>query len=76
MYSDSLLLGYRMMTDTNADNKSKKRPAAVAFDDNSKMANPFLPMFDSFRTELDTHYDRRERIVKASRDITAASKKM
>lgn len=38
--------------------------------------SPYLPMFDAFRNELDEHYDRRERIIKASRDITALSKKM
>jgi len=36
----------------------------------------FTPMFEHFRSELDEHHDRRERITKASRDITAASKKM
>lgn len=39
-------------------------------------ASPFMPMFETFRDELDEHHDRRERIIKASRDITAASKKM
>jgi hypothetical protein len=38
--------------------------------------SPFTPMFETFRSELDEHHDRRERIIKASRDITAASKKM
>lgn len=38
--------------------------------------SPFMPMFETFRSELDQHHDRRERIIKASRDITAASKKM
>lgn len=33
-------------------------------------------IFESFRDELDDHHDRRERIVKASRDITALSKKV
>jgi predicted translin family RNA/ssDNA-binding protein len=33
-------------------------------------------MFEGFRDELDEHHDRRERIIKASRDITAASKKI
>lgn len=32
-------------------------------------------MFEQFRTELDEHHDRREKIVKNSRDITASSKK-
>jgi hypothetical protein len=38
--------------------------------------NAYTPMFENFRDELDQHHDRRERIVKASRDITALSKKM
>ena len=42
----------------------------------SKAGSPFIPMFEQFRSELDAHYDTRERIIKASRDITAASKKM
>ncbi|EOA81528.1 uncharacterized protein SETTUDRAFT_165971 [Exserohilum turcica Et28A] len=33
-------------------------------------------MFEGFRAELDEHHDRRERIIKASRDITASSKKI
>ena len=38
--------------------------------------SPFLPRFEFFRAELDEHHDRRERIIKASRDITALSKKI
>ncbi|OAP62162.1 hypothetical protein AYL99_04365 [Fonsecaea erecta] len=38
--------------------------------------SPFLPMFDAFRAEIDEHHDRRERIIKASRDVTAQSKKI
>ena len=38
--------------------------------------SPFIPIFEVFRSELDEHHDRRERIIKASRDITALSKKM
>ena len=38
--------------------------------------NAYTPMFEAFRDELDEHHDRRERIVKASRDVTALSKKM
>ncbi|KAF3938770.1 hypothetical protein ABW19_dt0201181 [Dactylella cylindrospora] len=37
---------------------------------------PYISMFSSFRNELDEHHDRRERIIKASRDVTAASKKI
>lgn len=39
-------------------------------------SSPFMPMFMGFREELDKHHDRRERIIKASRDVTALSKKM
>jgi len=42
----------------------------------SQSQSPFLPMFETFRAELDEHHDRRERCIKASRDITASSKKM
>jgi len=38
--------------------------------------SPYMPMFEVFRAELDEHHDRRERVIKASRDITASSKKM
>ncbi|KAF2131945.1 Translin [Dothidotthia symphoricarpi CBS 119687] len=38
--------------------------------------SPFVTMFEGFRKELDEHHDRRERIIKASRDITASSKKI
>lgn len=46
----------------------KKGPAAPQ--------SRFGPMFSHFRDELDEHHDRRERIIKASRDVTALSKKM
>jgi hypothetical protein len=38
--------------------------------------NEYTSMFEGFRDELDKHHDRRERIVKVSRDVTALSKKM
>jgi len=54
-----------------------KRPYDEAMDKTSESRpSPFLPMFETFRAELDEHHDRRERVIKASRDITAASKKM
>ena len=56
--------------------EKKKRSAEDAFGDSSVMASPLLPMFEQFRAELDEHHDRRQRIIKASSDITAASKKM
>jgi hypothetical protein len=39
-------------------------------------SSSLLPMFETFRNELDEHHDRRERTIKTSRDVTAQSKKM
>jgi hypothetical protein len=39
-------------------------------------STPYTAMFNDFRTELDEHHERREKIIKASRDITASSKKL
>lgn len=38
--------------------------------------SPYIPVFEELRAELDEHHDRRERVIKASRDVTAQSKKM
>ena len=38
--------------------------------------NAHTPMFEYFRDELDVHHDRRMKIQKVSRDVTALSKKM
>ena len=38
--------------------------------------SPYISIFETFRAELDEHHDRREKIIKASRDMTASSKKM
>lgn len=35
-----------------------------------------MDSFAEYRAELDSHSDRRERIIKQSRDITASSKKL
>ena len=54
-----------------------KRTYAESMEDpKSSSASPYMPMFEKFRAELDEHHDRRERVIKSSRDITAASKKM
>ncbi len=53
-----------------------KRPWNQVNMEGSSDVSPFMPMFETFRSELDEHQDRRERIIKASRDITALSKKM
>lgn len=55
---------------------SRKRPYSEAMDEDRNSTSPFMPMFEQFRAELDEHHDKRERVIKASRDITAASKKM
>lgn len=44
--------------------------------DTSDSGSATLSIFENFRNELDEHHDRRERIIKTSRDITALSKKM
>lgn len=54
----------------------KRKHAAMENQESQSRASPFLPMFETFRAELDEHHDRRERIIKASRDVTASSKKM
>ncbi|OKL63100.1 hypothetical protein UA08_01223 [Talaromyces atroroseus] len=46
----------------------------MAVEDNQ--ASFIQSIFETFRGELDEHHDRRERIIKASRDITALSKKI
>ncbi|KAL9103482.1 MAG: hypothetical protein Q9163_001478 [Psora crenata] len=43
---------------------------------NHPAPSPLVPMFEAFRNDLDEHHDRRERIFKTSRDITALSKKI
>lgn len=57
------------MAGTEQINKSKESKEGP-------QVSPFMPIFETIRNELDEHHDRRERIVKASRDITALSKKM
>ncbi|OOF90959.1 hypothetical protein ASPCADRAFT_211544 [Aspergillus carbonarius ITEM 5010] len=45
-------------------------------EDQPQPTNPIISMFETFRDELDEHHDRRERLIKTSRDITALSKKI
>ncbi|KAG9548660.1 Translin, partial [Aureobasidium melanogenum] len=54
----------------------QKRPRSDTMEATEDKQSPFMPMFETFRAELDEHHDRRERTIKASRDITAASKKI
>ncbi|UNI23192.1 hypothetical protein JDV02_009026 [Purpureocillium takamizusanense] len=60
--------GVKRDRDGNARVKSTAAPDAPR--------GRFHDMFATFRDELDEHYDRRERIIKASRDVTAQSKKI
>jgi hypothetical protein len=64
------------MASTGPPQKRRKGDASHDVSMETKPQSPFLPMFESFRSELDEHHDRRERVMKASKDITAASKKM
>jgi len=61
-------MGLKRTRDEAMGQKKSEKP--------EQLSSPFLDMFEGFRAELDQHHDRRERIIKASRDITAASKKM
>lgn len=57
-------------------NMSNVKRSLNIMEDHEASQSPFMPMFEVFRAELDEHHDRRERVVKASRDITALSKKI
>ncbi|KAI1500149.1 Translin [Biscogniauxia marginata] len=62
------------MAGVKRDHQGKEKP-------NWKVAkeaprNAYTSMFESFRDELDEHHDRRMRIGKVSRDVTALSKKI
>jgi hypothetical protein len=56
--------------------QKRTRDGEMADSKQEQALSPYMDMFEGFRKELDEHHDRRERIVKASRDITASSKKM
>jgi len=56
--------------------QSKRRKLNADSHDKPAMESPYMAAFQSFKQDLDQHHERRERIIKASRDITAASKKM
>jgi hypothetical protein len=51
-------------------------PAQSAMASTTDSATQIQSIFSTFRDELDQHHDRRERVIKTSRDITALSKKM
>lgn len=55
---------------------AKRSRAAMEDSGKDNNTSPYLSVFENFKTELDEHHDRRERVIKASRDITAYSKKI
>ncbi len=55
--------------------EKEKMPDRVARGD-APPRNAYTSMFEHFRDELDEHHDRRMKIQKVSRDVTALSKKM
>ena len=61
--------GFKRARYEKSDNRPPKEPIAVP-------EGPYIPMFLSFRDDLDDHHDRRERIIKASRDTLRWVKKM
>jgi hypothetical protein len=54
----------------------RSRDEAMVEGKSDQPSSPYMAMFEGFRVELDEYHDRREKIIKASRDITASSKKM
>lgn len=55
----------------------KRSHDGIAIEKMDKQSDsPYVPVFEELRAELDEHHDRRERVIKASRDITAQSKKI
>ncbi|EXJ96026.1 hypothetical protein A1O1_01152 [Capronia coronata CBS 617.96] len=62
-------------TKRSHDGMEVNRPSSKS-EPTSEQTSPFIPVFEFFRSELDEHHDRRERIIKVSRDVTAQSKKI
>ena len=54
--------------------KPKKAPDQSGMVDIPR--NAYTSMFEGFKDDMDEHHNRRERIIKASRDLTATSKNM
>lgn len=74
-FGDSILT-LEIQRKSMAPKRSHGEMSGKSTDPGASSSSPFMPMFEHFRAELDEHHDRRERIIKASRDVTAASKKM
>lgn len=75
-------MGVGIKRDHQGKEKSKKDAQGAAATSTVRTAAPdhshnaYTSMFETFRDELDEHHDRRMRIGKVSRDVTALSKKM
>ncbi|KAI1772592.1 Translin [Hypoxylon cercidicola] len=59
----------RAMGGVKRDHQGKEKVADMPH-------NAYTSMFESFRSELDKHHDRRMKVGKVSRDVTALSKKI
>ncbi|RMJ27618.1 translin-associated factor TraX [Aspergillus sp. HF37] len=66
--------GTKRSRDGNLVVPASNQPVAAM--DATEQPSEITSIFKAFRDELDEHYDRRERIIKTSRDITALSKKI
>ncbi|KAB5578237.1 Translin family-domain-containing protein [Coniochaeta sp. 2T2.1] len=53
-----------------------RKPAGPSKNTVPVVRNEYTAMFEKFRDDLDEHHERKEKVVKASRDITALSKKI
>ncbi|KAI0023908.1 Translin [Xylariomycetidae sp. FL0641] len=62
------------MAGVKRDHQGKEKPDWKATKEAPR--NAYTPMFEFFRSELDEHHDRRNKIGKVSRDVTALSKKI
>ncbi|EST06751.1 Translin [Kalmanozyma brasiliensis GHG001] len=56
--------------------RSDERSGPTDENQASSSSAKILETFGSFRDEIDAHNDRRERLIKSSRDVTALSKKV
>ncbi|CAJ2500168.1 Uu.00g030210.m01.CDS01 [Anthostomella pinea] len=58
------------------DRQGKEKPMSMSRGNAPQQGGAYTTMFEGFRDELDEHHDRRMRIGKVSRDVTALSKKI
>lgn len=65
-------------TRPHPNKRSRSDDRNISTDNNqaSSSSAKILETFGSFRDEIDAHNDRRERLIKSSRDVTALSKKV